>query len=434
MRTPCGDTSNRACSPADSCDGQGTCLTNDRNQGFACGDDTRDDCTDPDTCDGAGNCQPNHLEEGRLCGDDTGDDCSAPDTCDAVGVCVDNHETDGTACTDDGIECTIDSCANGQCQHETSGCACQVDIDCDDNDPCTDDICEANVCRAENNTDACDDEDACTENDVCLDGTCSGAEMDCDDDDPCTTDSCVDGTCQNAAETPCCGDGDCDAQAEDVCSCPDDCGSPASNETNMTCNDGQDNDCDGDIDGADSDCIVVDCTDDDECDDGNSCTMDDCEDGECQNMPVECPVGELCIDGSCTVVWEIQVFVSPGTSEARELATRGIHTDGSGVEIPVPDAPVVDGVTYEFVGWEGDVPAGQETADPLILIADSAKTITAVFQEPEATQDVPNTGPAMCGACGNGSGVGMIMAVFGWFGLRLVGPYRRRARAGTVDR
>jgi lysophospholipase L1-like esterase len=50
---------------------------------------------------------------------------------------------------------------------------------------------------------------------------------------------------------PVCGDGNCDA-GEDKCSCPDDCGTPPSTET--LCNNGEDDDCDGYADCADSDC------------------------------------------------------------------------------------------------------------------------------------------------------------------------------------
>jgi hypothetical protein len=50
-----------------------------------------------------------------------------------------------------------------------------------------------------------------------------------------------------------CGDGTCSA-GEDSCSCPVDCGIPPATET--SCTDGVDNDCDGAVDCADSDCAV----------------------------------------------------------------------------------------------------------------------------------------------------------------------------------
>lgn len=49
---------------------------------------------------------------------------------------------------------------------------------------------------------------------------------------------------------PYCGDGTCDP-GEDVCNCPEDCGSPPGED----CTDGIDNDCDGLVDCEDDDCI-----------------------------------------------------------------------------------------------------------------------------------------------------------------------------------
>jgi hypothetical protein len=48
-----------------------------------------------------------------------------------------------------------------------------------------------------------------------------------------------------------CDDGTCDP-GEDQCNCPEDCGTPPTTET--TCDDGVDEDCDGDVDCADADC------------------------------------------------------------------------------------------------------------------------------------------------------------------------------------
>ena len=59
---------------------------------------------------------------------------------------------------DDGDPCTVDSCTNGQCTHES--------VECDDSDACTVDSCDPQT------------------------GDCLHAAVECDDGDPCTIDSC----------------------------------------------------------------------------------------------------------------------------------------------------------------------------------------------------------------------------------------------------
>ena len=77
--------------------------------------------------------------------------------------------------------------------------------------------------------------------------------------------TCLEGC---GGDPPVCGDGNCDP-GEDECSCPSDCGSPPATETN--CNDGIDNDCDGDVDCADGDCAG-----DPACDVGEGSAIVDC--------------------------------------------------------------------------------------------------------------------------------------------------------------
>jgi hypothetical protein len=48
---------------------------------------------------------------------------------------------------------------------------------------------------------------------------------------------------------------------------------------------------------------------------------------------------------------------------------------------PLPDAG------YSFAGWSGDVPAGHETDNPLIVTMSADRTITAVFSAPNAASD-----------------------------------------------
>ena len=117
-----------------------------------------------------------------------------------------------------------------------------------------------------------------------------------------------------------CGDATCDP-GENQCFCPDDCGTPPSTET--TCDDGDDNDCDGNVDCADSDCdLDIACTcGNGVCDPGEDCLTCSadcigvtsgkpanrycCGDGTCEgpedqtNCAVDCGGGSYCDDGTC---------------------------------------------------------------------------------------------------------------------------------------
>lgn len=98
-------------------------------------------------------------------------------------------------------------------------------------------------------------EDQCNCADDC--GVPPLTETNCSDgiDEDCDIDTdCDDNDCLNDSACPYCGNGDCDPD-EDQCSCADDCGAPTSTEVE-NCTDGDDNDCDTDIDCDDSDCSL----------------------------------------------------------------------------------------------------------------------------------------------------------------------------------
>ena len=186
-----------------------------------------------------------------------GDLCTENDVCSA-GVC-----SGVPMDCDDGIECTVDKCVGGICQHDTSACACIEDADCDDSNPCTDNTCnlETYSCEFVYNTNQCDDNNLCTENDVCLEGLCYGMPVDCCDNNVCTDDSCnPEIGCVYASNTASCDDGDA-CTTDDVCS-------------------------DGVCSGVPMDC-----------DDGIECTVDKCVGGICQHDDSACPPEPYCGDG-----------------------------------------------------------------------------------------------------------------------------------------
>jgi V8-like Glu-specific endopeptidase len=89
-----------------------------------------------------------------------------------------------------------------------------------------------------------------------------------------------------------CGDGTCGG-SEDSCTCPEDCGAPPTSET--TCDDGIDNDCDGNTDCDDADCTgTPSCI----CDNDGTCeTGEDCN--NCANDCISGTSGAVCGNGLC---------------------------------------------------------------------------------------------------------------------------------------
>jgi len=185
---------------------------------------------------------------------------------------------------------------------------CTENWECDDSDPCTTDECIDFVCYHMPSTPCCGDgyceglpdEDCnnCPADCIsgggtagCGNGTCEAGE-DCNS---CPADCraktggkpstryCCDGDlvdCGNlkcseegwscgSADPYCCGDGVCEGQ-EDPVNCAADCDCTPTEDPEVTCDDGVDNDCDGLTDGADPDCQTclprgAGCTTDAEC-------------------------------------------------------------------------------------------------------------------------------------------------------------------------
>ena len=141
------------------------------------------------------------------------------------------------------------------------------------------------ICK---NGDPCNDDDPCTVNDRCTDNHCDGDLIACDDQVPCTDDSCVDGQCQSAVQDGyCLIGGACWSEAQknpvnacqscthaasavgwtnsdgaacddgDPCTAGEACAAGACSggaPPDEVCDDGADNDCDGQTDAADVAC------------------------------------------------------------------------------------------------------------------------------------------------------------------------------------
>ncbi|MDO8631009.1 MAG: MopE-related protein, partial [Phycisphaerales bacterium] len=223
---------------------------------------------------------------------------------------IDNDCNGKADCADSA--CLSVCCGNGTCDPVETSCNCVADCglplsfeaqcadardnDCDGILDCADAECQ--IGSETNCNDGIDDD-------------CDGA-ADCADFDCCSVTSSCFGECT------CCGDGTCDP-LETNCTCSDDCGSPSASETpGLTCQDGIDNDCDARADCSDADCVVDadsdgvaappcgnDCNDADvtaypgateACNDGvdDDCdTNVDCADTDCHGNPA------CCGDGNC---------------------------------------------------------------------------------------------------------------------------------------
>ena len=198
---------------------------------------------------------------------------------------------------------------------------------------------------------------------VCGDGTCDPGEDPCNCSQDCGTPPSTETSCSDGIDDDCdgyvdcddidcagdaacqCGNGICDP-GEDYCSCPTDCGAPPAE----ICDNGLDDDCDGDIDCDDADCFgdpACPSCGDGTCNPGEDChtcpsdcigqtggrpsSRYCCGDGVCEgaedaiNCEVDCGAGPVCGDGTC----------DPGEDEcncSQDCGTPPAEICGNGID------------------------------------------------------------------------------------------------------
>jgi hypothetical protein len=165
--------------------------------------------------------------------------CDGIETCYAqLGCQPGTDPCPGQGCEESTASCTDVYCGNGTCDYGESCITCSEDCISSQSAgtcaSCFKGECDG-YCHPVKEGPDCPD---CVPSYCCGDGTCQGAE------------DCY--SCEvDCGPPPYCGDDSCGSD-EDQCTCPEDCGTPPTYET--SCNDREDNDCDGATDCDDNDC------------------------------------------------------------------------------------------------------------------------------------------------------------------------------------
>jgi hypothetical protein len=274
-----GQLDHNLCSNFDLCDGEEICDPDaqDRDANGCIGgaspniddgiDCTEDSCTDGEINHVPTDCAP--CDNDGECVPDWGENPCLRYFCD--GICMTQPHERGTRC-DDGLSCTDgDACdADQNCVPQTNNCECEADEDCvadEDNICLADGACDDGACLYVFAADdvpcsdaacaagsTCDGAGVCElalNDDVCL-GACRANPSCSPDHNDADSDGCVYEPADDEACVVNCGDGDLDGTCvEGACLTP-----PEGPTGDVSCSDEVDNDCDGDRDDDDSDCVT----------------------------------------------------------------------------------------------------------------------------------------------------------------------------------
>ena len=158
-------------------------------EGYVC---VQDRCQPADSSDGdtSEDAEADVVEDYESDGDadsiETEPEVEESCECSGISACCDGcHPINQQGeCSSDGIDCTNDTCIDGQCQHLVAAEFCLIDDTCiadlADNPDNFCQYCDAmtqrRAWRNKPNDALCDDNNACTRMDLCYDGVCTGLQ------------------------------------------------------------------------------------------------------------------------------------------------------------------------------------------------------------------------------------------------------------------